>query len=229
MTFHIFRRIFHLIGNLKLASTWRGLKYCPHPWLTLWKLLWPLPWRYRLPIPLDPLEIRDHPDIVHQRYYVEENYRRLRSFPLFQLRDTSLRSLYRLHDALCADQQNYVMLESDYFWRRARWRIKDIPDPKDPNPLRYAILASLVESMVEAYNWKITLGLRRGVGVTSKEQDEAFRRDPNKPFEEVPSWASLVHPLEEWTSFLEDRAIHNYAAPFYKRRISANPLQLENI
>ncbi|KAF8797806.1 hypothetical protein BYT27DRAFT_7343977 [Phlegmacium glaucopus] len=121
------------------------------------------------------------------------------------------------------------MLESDYFWRRARWRIKDIPDPKDPNPLRYAILASLVESMVEAYNWKITLGLRRGVGVTSKEQDEAFRRDPNKPFEEVPSWASLVHPLEEWTSFLEDRAVHDYSAPFYKRRISANPLQLENI
>ena len=202
---------------------------CPHPWRTLWKLLWPLPWWYRLPAPLDPLEIRDFPDIVHQRYYVEENYWRLRSFPLFRLRDTSLRSLYRLHDCLCADHQNYIMLESDYFWRQAHWRIKDMPDPRDPNPVRYAILASLLESMVEAYNWKIKLGLRRGVGVTNKEQDKTFREDPNMPFEEVPSWALLVPPVDEWTSFLEERAVRNYSAPFYKRRISANPSQLENI
>lgn len=121
------------------------------------------------------------------------------------------------------------MLESDYFWRRAHWRIKDVPDPKDPNPLRYAILASLLETMVEAYNWKIKRGLRRGVGVTGKEQDEAFRQDPNQPYDEAPSWASLVPPVEEWTSFLEDRAIHNYSAPFSKRHISANPSQLENI
>jgi hypothetical protein len=121
------------------------------------------------------------------------------------------------------------MLEGYYFWRRAGWCIKDIPDPKDPNPLRYAILASLVESMVAAYNWKISIGLRRGVGVTSAAQDEAFRNDPNKPFEEVPSWASRVPPVEEWTSFLEDRVINHYNTPFHKRRICADAYQLENI
>ena len=52
------------------------------------------------------------------------------------------------------------MHEGYYFWRQAGWRI---PDPKDPNPLRYAILASLAESMVDAYNWKISLRLRRVV------------------------------------------------------------------
>ncbi|KAF8816285.1 hypothetical protein BYT27DRAFT_7221507 [Phlegmacium glaucopus] len=225
---NLIRRLFHLLPNLKLAHTLRNLKCCPHPWLTFWKLIWPLPWKFTLPTPLDPLEIRDHPNIVHQRYYVHENYRRLRSIPLFQLRDTPLRSLYRLHDVLCADEENYVMLEGHYFWRRG-WRIKDIPDPKDPNPLRYAILASLVESMVEAYNWKISLGLRRGVGVTSAAQDEAFRKDPNKPFEEAPSWTSQVPPVEEWTSFLSDRAITNYNTPFHKRRICADAYQLENI
>ncbi|KAF8067936.1 hypothetical protein FPV67DRAFT_1581699, partial [Lyophyllum atratum] len=80
------------------------------PGRTLWKILWPLPWQFRLPTPLDPLEIRDHPDIVHQRYYVEQNFRRLRSFPLFQLRDTPLRSLYRLQDCLCADQHAWKRL-----------------------------------------------------------------------------------------------------------------------
>ncbi|KAF8150063.1 hypothetical protein B0H34DRAFT_678980 [Crassisporium funariophilum] len=140
-----------------------------------------------------------------------------------------MRSLYRLHNCLCADQQNYVMLESDYFWRRAHWRIQDIPDPRDPNPLRYAVLASLLESMAEAYNCKIKMGLRRGVCAANKEQDKAFREDPNMPFEEVPSWASQVPPVDEWTSFLEDRSIRNHSAPFHRRRISANPSQLENI
>ena len=109
---------------------------CSNLWRTLWKLPWPLPWRYRLPTPLDPLEIRDHPNMVHQRYYPEENYRRLRSFPL-------------------------------------------------------------LETMVEAYNWKIKIGLRRGVGVTNKERDKAL------------SWTLLVPPVDEWTSFFEDRAICN--------------------
>jgi len=121
------------------------------------------------------------------------------------------------------------MLEGYYFWHQAGWRIKDIPDPKDPNPLRYAILASLVESMVEAYNWKISIGLRRGVRVASRAQDDANRNDHNKPFEEAPSWASRVPPVEEWTSFLADGVINNSNTPFRKRRICANAYQLQNI
>lgn len=115
------------------------------------------------------------------------------------------------------------MLESDYFWHRAHCHIKDIPDPRDPNLQRYAILVSLLESMGEAYNRKIIMGLRRGVGMTNKEQEKAFRADPNMLFEEVPSWASFVSPIDEWTSFLRDRAIRKYSAPFYKRFIFANP------
>lgn len=83
--------------------------------------------------------------------------------------------------------------------------------------------------MVEAFNWKISIGLRRGVGVTSRAQDEAFRKDPNKPFEEAPSWASRVPPVGEWTSFIADRAITDYNTPFHKRRICANAYQLKNI
>jgi hypothetical protein len=87
--------------------------------------------------------------------------------------------------------------------------------------------------MVEAYNWKIPLGLRRGVGVPSRLRDEANRKpeDPNKPFEEAPSWTSQVPPVEEWISFLSDRLLPHYNHPFCKRRICANASHqsLENI
>ena len=43
-------------------------------------LIWPFPWKYPLPPLLDPLQIRADPDIVHHRYYVDDNYRAMRSF-----------------------------------------------------------------------------------------------------------------------------------------------------
>ncbi|KAF8959155.1 hypothetical protein BDZ97DRAFT_1667602, partial [Flammula alnicola] len=79
--------------------------------------------------------IRDIPSIVH-RYYEEENYK-TPIFPFFKLRDTPLRSLYRIHDAACADMENLTMLEGEFVWRHKEWRVEDIPDPKNPNPVRY--------------------------------------------------------------------------------------------
>lgn len=73
------------------------------PGRLLWKLLWPIPWKFSLRDLLDPLEIWDDPRLVHLRYHVETNYNNLRGLPLFQRRDTPLGSLYRIHDAVCAD------------------------------------------------------------------------------------------------------------------------------
>ena len=89
--------------------------------------------------------------LTHQRYYVEEGCIIVRSLSLFQLRDTSLRSLQylRLHDAICVNEENYVMLEGDCVWCLAYRRIKDVPaTPKDLNTMWYAVIASLVEAMV---------------------------------------------------------------------------------
>jgi len=94
--------------------------------------------------------------LTHQCYYVEENCRRLRSFPLFQLsrdnhHDSSLRSLYRLYDAICVNEEGYVMVESDCFWRLAH---QGCPDPKDPNPTRYAVLAeAMAGAQLEDDSW----------------------------------------------------------------------------
>ena len=80
--------------------------------------------------------------------------------------------------------------------------------------MRYAILGP---SCGKAYNWNISLGLRRSVCVTSRAQDEAFLT----LFQEAPSWISHVPTAEEWTSFLPvpDRAITNCQTPLHKRDV----------
>ncbi|KAF9554349.1 hypothetical protein CPC08DRAFT_753718 [Agrocybe pediades] len=226
-----FRRIrYRLFVDNKLLYTVKIFRHFPRPWYTIWKLLWPFPWKYRLEELMDPMEIKSDPNIVHHRYYVEENYRLLRGRSLFRARDTPLRSLYRLHDVLCADEENYIMLEADYFWRHGDWKTKHIPDPKDPNPFRYAILAALVEVMVEEFNYKISLGMRRGVRYPNTDEEmKALRDQVDKPYEEVPPWAASVPGLDEWITFDAKGRIYKGMDPFERRRICANPSQIGNI
>ena len=42
----------------------------------------------------------------------------------------------------------------EYLFRRGsgRWSLERIEDPCDEDPVRYAVLASLVEALVEAFN-----------------------------------------------------------------------------
>lgn len=98
----------------------------------------------------DQMLSSQQPDIL-QLYYI----------PLFQVRDTPLRSLYRLYEDLCS--RNIIMMsyECDYYFfhAEARWQLSRIPDPMDPDPTRYALLASLAEALVSAFNWRLKLGL----------------------------------------------------------------------
>jgi hypothetical protein len=51
--------------------------------------------------------------------------------------------------------------EIEYFWNQKSWAVQAIPDPKDPDPVRYAILAVLTDQMVRAFNHLIERGLPR--------------------------------------------------------------------
>ncbi|KAK7001014.1 hypothetical protein R3P38DRAFT_1810209 [Favolaschia claudopus] len=83
--------------------------------------------------------------------------------------DTPLRALYRLYECTVDYDANEMMLDSQYwFHQQAHWRLADVPDPKDPDPTRYAIIASLVEDLVDAFNYEIKLGLRRGITFETK-------------------------------------------------------------
>lgn len=42
-----------------------------------------------------------------------------------------------------------------------RWELACIPDPQDNDPIRHAILASMVEALVDAFNARLELGIRR--------------------------------------------------------------------
>jgi hypothetical protein len=118
------------------------------------------------------------------------------------------------------------MLESAYFWRHSDWPIKDIPDPKDPDIVRYALLASLVEELVDAFNFKIERGLRRGVEIYESDLYE-LSQEENKPLEVCPAWALQVAGLSQEVNF--GRAGDGSMPAFRRRNIIADANQLRNI
>ncbi len=83
----------------------------------------------------------------------------------------------------------------DHFLFGGKWHIKDLPDPRETlgnNPLLCAIAASTAEHMVELFNWRIGLGIRRDLRRLSV-------RKPDKnlvpcPMESVPEWCKDVGP-----------------------------------
>lgn len=98
---------------------------------------------------------------------------------------------------MCACDGPAIGSETQYFWRRpeAHWALEGIPDPRDPDPVRYAVLASLMEAMVDAFNWRLELGLRRG-GKRWVERDDDGTPAPFVP-EVMPAWAGRVPALED--------------------------------
>ena len=42
-----------------------------------------------------------------------------------------------------------------------KWCLSNIPDPCNTDPLRYAMLASIVEGLVAAFNWRLSNGQRK--------------------------------------------------------------------
>lgn len=135
--------------------------------------------------------------ILRRKNFVVD-YTQLRSMQLFRIRDTPLRSLYRLYECTCTLAHNEMMEESQYFFHgRPNWRVKDIPDPQDPDPVRYAILASLAETLVTSFNLKISMGLRRGITHEKPLLIFKFRDDPDPPLEDPPTWCAEVKPLTD--------------------------------
>ncbi|KAK2801313.1 hypothetical protein FQN51_005413 [Onygenales sp. PD_10] len=93
-----------------------------------------------------------------------------------------------------------VQYEVEYFWFQSRqsWELHCIPDPKDPDPIRYAILASIVESMPEAFNFKLSIGMRRnGKHIPPTDWDGV--NNPYAPYVPVtiPSWPQHVPAVDK--------------------------------
>lgn len=88
-----------------------------------------------------------------------------------------------------------ITYETEYFWRHpgAEWKIGNIPDPKCEDPEQYAVMAALVEVLVESFIWRLELGMRR------TDRPMVSRSEDPPPFtpEVCPPWAAGVPGLKE--------------------------------
>jgi hypothetical protein len=130
---------------------------------------------------------------------------------------------------LCTRQYILMGYECQYFFYRdePRWRLCDIPDPQESDPVVYAILASMVEALVEAFNWKLRLGIRR-----NRKNDYSEQRATNCKLETAPAWTVRVAPSEK----LVDLNTHPDGAPegephpvFRDRNILASMARLRDV
>lgn len=201
---------------LHLRSTLRRLsKISKHPYLDFLHLLWPIPWYFSCPLPLpSPQELSDDHELFFHR---EDGIQTQRTIPLWRLRDTPQRSLYRFYEAFCANAEGAISEETEYFWHRGepRWATRNIQDPQDSDPVRYAMLASLTEALVNSFNWRLNLGLRRDGPTVERDDDDDDPAEFNP--EIVPPWTQKVPALSQAFVLYAD----GDAPEFQKRNIIA--------
>jgi hypothetical protein len=189
-----YRLRYRLETPLALRASVRRLRHISsHPYLQLLRLFLPFPtWHFRVPEPrLSPREILGNESLMLS---CRTNLTTFTSIPLWRARDTPLRCLYRLYEAMASGEYAPMGKETEYFWYQRSWTLHKIPHPQDPDPVRLAILACLVEELVTAFNWRLSLGMRRNRRhhVYRETEDE-----PWPPYEAVsgPEWARLVPPI----------------------------------
>lgn len=111
---------------------------------------------------------------------------------------TPTASLYRMYEYLVTGFIIGLRSEIEYFFNQPSWAVAAIPDPKDPDAQRYAILAVLPHYLVMAFNRLIERGLPRGSPaiIAGNDAEEELRSRPIV-LEEEPSWVADVPKLEQ--------------------------------
>lgn len=135
--------------------------------------------------------IEKRPHLIDER---QGGILQLHEIPIFRMRDTPLRSLYRLIEDVCACDFIMMGYECTYFFfhNESRWLLSNVPDPEDNDPVRYAMLASMVEALVDAFNWRLQLGIRR-----DNTLDRSDKRATNFKREVAPSWTAKVGRVKD--------------------------------
>ncbi|KAK4103758.1 hypothetical protein N658DRAFT_505400 [Parathielavia hyrcaniae] len=111
---------------------------------------------------------------------------------------TPLASLYRMYEYLVLSDTIGLRNEIEHFFNQPSWAVSAIPDPADPDPERYAILAGLPSYLVIAFNRLIELGLPRGSpGIIAGDAAEEELRNRPVVLEEEPGWVTRVPALSQ--------------------------------
>ena len=163
-----------------------------------------------------------------RNHYIEAIRRRRFGAPEGEMEDRPLFALYRIYEHIVLDNNIGMRNELEAFWWKP-WPVCDIPDPKDTDePERYAVLASIPALLVESFNQRIDMGLRReGQPIMNPEDRLALAQKPVIR-ETVPQWTTEVQPLELMLNIphtIEDEtqleSIHDKrtSAPFKEKNI----------
>jgi hypothetical protein len=95
------------------------------------------------------------------------------------------------------DQNIPMRNELEAFWFQPSWKVEDIPDPKDTDPDRYAVLAVIPALLVSAFNKRIELGLPRdGPPIFTMDQLDEWKMQDRK-HEKEPAWTEGVSSCNE--------------------------------
>lgn len=134
--------------------------------------------------------------IDHRNDHLQKHRERRFAAPKGETEDKPLYVLYRLYEYIILDNITGMRNEIELFWW-TKFPISDIPDPQDTEePERYAVLSCIPSLLVEAYNQRIEMGLRREAhSFMSQEERDAWAATP-KVLERIPLWAAEVRPLE---------------------------------
>ncbi|KAG5917595.1 hypothetical protein E4U42_007183 [Claviceps africana] len=110
--------------------------------------------------------------------------------------DHPLVALYRVYEHIVLDQWINIRNEFEAFWYHSDWAVSGIPDPRDPDPERYACVASITALLCLAFNRRIGLGLPRNAPpIFSRDMlDEWRTKEPR--YETEPEWALAVPRLD---------------------------------
>ena len=111
--------------------------------------------------------------------------------------DTPLAALYRIYEHIVLDQSIEIRNELEAFWFHSSWKVSKIPDPKDPDPERYACLACIPALLCLAFNKRIELGLPRDAPpIFTYDQLDKWRAQ-EREYEKEPSWTKEVPRLQD--------------------------------
>lgn len=133
-------------------------------------------------------------EILHGREVYE--------IPILQRRvdrdsDSPLAALYRLYEHIMLDQNIQMRNELEAFWFQQGWNVTDIPDPKDTDPERYAVLAVIPALLILAFNKRIELGLpRHAPAIFTLDQLDEWRAQVRE-YEKEPAWTESVPSCKE--------------------------------
>ncbi|KAF2231780.1 hypothetical protein EV356DRAFT_489518 [Viridothelium virens] len=112
---------------------------------------------------------------------------------------TPLATLYRIYEYVVLDDVIAYRNEIEDFWDEGpKWPVAGIPDPQDPDPARYAILAVMTLFIHDAFNERIDVGIPRDappwVGPAWRWRELKARP---RVFEELPPWVHKVPKLKK--------------------------------